>query len=78
MTVEHDVLNTEDVTFDVGNVFENGILKFVTYTGGDGTIITGFQVSFEEQADECRAYAFAVLSTLTSVPTSRATPTPTP
>jgi hypothetical protein len=78
LTVEHDMVNIEDVTFDVGNVFENGVLKFVTYTGGNGTIITGFQVNFEEQANECRAYAFAVISTLTSVPTSQATPTPTP
>ena len=76
MTVEHDMLSMGDVTFDIGNVFENGVLKFVTYTGGNGTIITGFQVSFEEQADECRAQAFAVLSTLTSIPASRATPTP--
>ena len=76
MTVEHDRLNIDDVTFDVGNVFENGALKFVTYTGGNGTIITGFQVSFEEQPDQCRAYAFAVLSTLTSIPASRATPAP--
>lgn len=78
LTVEHDMLNLETVTFDVGNVFENGVLKFVTYTGNNGTIVTGFQVSFEEQADECRAYAFAVLSTLTSVRASQATPTPTP
>jgi hypothetical protein len=78
MTVEHDMLNLGDVTFDVGNVFENGVLKFVTYTGGDGRIVTGFQVNFEEQADECRAYALAVISTLTSVPASQATPTPTP
>jgi hypothetical protein len=78
MTVEHDMLHLGDVTFDVGNVFENGVLKFVTYTGGNGAIITGFQVNFEEQADECRAHAFAVLSTLTSVPASQATPTPTP
>lgn len=78
MTVEHDMLNLGDLTFDVGNVFENGVLKFVTYTGGNGTIITGFQVNFEEQANECRAYAFAVISTLTSVPASQATPTPTP
>jgi hypothetical protein len=78
MTVEHEMLNINDVTFDVGNVFENGVLKFITYTGGNGTIITGFQVSFEEQIDACRADAFAVISTLTSVPTSQATPTPTP
>jgi len=76
MTVEHDVLSVGDITFDIGNVFENGVLKFATYTGGNGTIITGFQVSFDEQADECRAHAFAVLSTLTSVPASQATPTP--
>ena len=78
MTVEHDVLSFDHVTFDVGNVFENGVLKFVTYTGGNTTIITGFQVNFEEQADQCRAYAVAVLSTLTAVPASQATPTPTP
>jgi hypothetical protein len=78
MTVEHDVLDTGDVTFDVGNVLENGVLKFITYTGGNANIITGFQVNFEEQADECRAGAITVLSTLTSVRASQATPTPTP
>jgi hypothetical protein len=78
LTVEHDVLNIGEVTFDIGNVYENGVLKFITYTGGNGTIITGFQVDFQEQPDECRAYTIAVLSTLTSVPVSRATPTLTP
>jgi hypothetical protein len=76
MTVEHEILYTGNVTFDVGNVFENGILKFVTYTGGDGTIFTSFEISFKEQVDDCRADALAVLSTLTSVPASQATPTP--
>lgn len=76
MTVEHEVLYTDDITFDVGRAFENGALKFVTYTGGDGTIITGFEVSFEEQVDECLADAVTVISTLTSVPVSQATPTP--
>jgi hypothetical protein len=78
MTVEHDMLDTGELTFDVGNVFENGLLKFVTYTGGNGTIITGFQVSFEEQAEECLAEAVRVISTLGSVPASQATPTPLP
>lgn len=78
MTVEHEVLETGTATFDVGNVFENGVLKFVTYTGGNANIITGFQVSFEEQAEECRADAVRVLSTLSSVPASQATPTSTP
>lgn len=78
MTVEHDMLNIGDLTFDVGNVFENGLLKFVTYTGGNGTIVTGFQVNFDEQADACRADAGKVISTLTPVPASQATPTATP
>lgn len=76
LTVEHDVLHTGGITFDVSNVYENGVLKFVTYTGGNGTIITGFEVSFKERADDCRADAVTVFSTLTSVPASQATPTP--
>jgi len=76
MTVEHDVLYTDTITFDVNTVFENGLKKFVTYTGGDGTIITGFEVSFEEQADQCLADAVTVLSTLKSVSVSQATPQP--
>lgn len=74
MTVEHDVLYTGNITFDVGNVYENGVLKFVTYTGGDGRIITAFEVTFDEEVDECLADAVTVLSTLTSVPVSQATP----
>jgi hypothetical protein len=76
MTVEHEQLNVGNITFDVGRVAENGVLKFVTYTGGDGTIITGFQVSFEELVDECLLDAEAVISTLRSVPVSQATPQP--
>lgn len=78
LTVEHDVLTLDGLTFDVGNVLENGVLKFATYTGGNGTIITGFQVSFDDQAEACRADAVRVVSTLQSVPASQATPTPTP
>ncbi len=76
MSVEHEILQAGNITFDVGNVYENGVLKFVTYTGGDGTIITGFQVSFEELADECLLDAETVLATLRSVPVSQATPQP--
>ena len=78
LTVEHDVWDTGAAVFDVGNVFENGALKFITYTGGNANIITGFQLNFEEQAEECRAYAISVLATLTAVRASQATPTPTP
>jgi hypothetical protein len=76
MSVEHDTLQAGSIMFDVGRVSENGALKFVTYTGGDGTIITGFEVSFEELADECLLDAETVIATLRSVPASQATPQP--
>jgi hypothetical protein len=76
ITVEHDVLYADTVTFDVGVALENGVKKFVTYTGGDGIIITAFEVSFQEQAEACIADAVTVLSTLGSVPVSQATPQP--
>lgn len=76
MNVEHEFLKAGNITFDVGKVYENGVLKFVTYTGGDGTIITGFGVSFEKLADECLLDAETVISTLRSVPASQATPQP--
>jgi hypothetical protein len=76
ITVEHDVLYTDNVTFDVGIGFENGVKKFVTYTGGDGTIVTAFEVSFTDQSDACITDAVTVLSTLRSVPNTQATPQP--
>ncbi len=76
VVVEHEVLYADTVTFDVGIAFENGVKKFVTYTGGDGTIITAFEVSFQEQSDACITDAVTVLSTLRSVPVSQATPQP--
>jgi len=76
LTVEHDVLYTDTVTFDVGIAYENGIRQFVTYTGGDRTVITAFEVSFQDQADACIADAVMVLSTLRSVADSQATPEP--
>jgi hypothetical protein len=79
MTVEHDVLKTDTVTFDVSTAYENGVKKFVTYTGGDENVITAFEVSFDpENIDACLADAVAVLTTLRSIPASRATPTLTP
>ena len=78
ISIEHDVLETDTVTFDVATAFENGVKKFVTYTGGDRRIITAFEVSFQEQADVCIADAVTVLSTLYSIPVSQATPPPPP
>ena len=74
ISVEQDVLYTDTVTLYVGTAYENGVKKFVTYTGGDGTILTAFEVVFEEQADKCLADAEEVITTLRSVPASLATP----
>jgi hypothetical protein len=76
MSVEHEMLQTENITFDVGTALENGVKKFVTFTGGDGKVITAFEVSFDEQSDACVKDAVTVLSTLKSVPVSQATPAP--
>ncbi len=76
MSVEHEMLQAGSITFDVGTAFENGVKKFVTFTGGDGTIITAFEVSFQEESDACVRDAVTVLSTLKSVPVSQATPAP--
>ena len=75
-TVEHEMLNIDTVTFDVGTVSENGVKKFVTYIGGDGTVITGFVVDSVEDLERCLSAAVGVLSTFTSVPASQATPQP--
>jgi hypothetical protein len=76
MSVEHEMLQVENITFDVGVAYENGVKKFVTFTGGDGTIITAFAVSFDEESEACLRDAVTVLSTLKSVPVSQATPAP--
>lgn len=76
ISVEQDILYANKLTLYVGTAFEDGVKKFVTYTGGDGTIITAFQVVFEDQADECIADAENVITTLRSIPVSLATPEP--
>jgi hypothetical protein len=76
MSVEHEMLQAGSITFDVGTAFENGVKKFMTFTGGDGTIITAFEVSFQEENDACVRDAVTALSTLQSVPVSQATPAP--
>jgi hypothetical protein len=76
LSVEQDVLDTERLTLYVGVAYEDGVKKFVTYTGGDGTVITAFKVEFQEQADACIADAETVITTLRSITASLATPEP--
>lgn len=72
--VEHDLRIIGDVNYEVNTVLLNGVKQFVTYVAGDGTIFTGFQVSFVDQIEACLADAETVLGTLVSVPESQATP----
>ncbi len=62
--------------FEVASASQEGQVKFVNYFGRSGGIVTGFQVSFNEQMAACLADAEIVLGTLTS--TLAATPTSTP
>ena len=56
----------------------NGVKQFVNYTGGDGNILTAFEVSFQDQADQCLTDAETVLAELKSVAITQATPIATP
>ncbi len=78
LTVEHDIRKLGQINFQMNITSLNGIRQFVTYSGGDGVIFSAFEVAFQDQADQCLKDAETVLATLTSVPTSQATPAPAP
>lgn len=78
LTVEHNVRKLGQTNFQMNITSLNGIRQFVTYSGGDGVIFSAFEVAFQDQADQCLKDAETVLATLTSVPTSQATPAPAP
>ena len=77
--VEHEFRLLGDVPYDVNTVSMGGVVKFVAYVGGDKRLLTGFQVSFEQQKEECLQDAEAILATLRSfVAEPTLTPLPTP
>ncbi len=78
LTVEHDTRKLGGIDYQINTAYLNGIKQFVTYSGGDGVVFTAFEVTFQDQADQCMKDAETVLATLTSIPTSQATPAPTP
>ncbi len=77
-TVEHDIRRIGGISYQISSTSVNGIKQFVTYAAGDGRIYTAFQVSLDERPDQCLLEAETVLSTLTSVSISQATPIATP
>ncbi len=79
--VEHVFGQVGDVPFDINYVSLEDTVKFVAYVGGDKRLLTGFQVSFQDQKDQCLLDAEAILATLRSFiaePTITPTFTPEP
>jgi hypothetical protein len=73
--VEHEFRAIGSYYFDVSAVSVQGELKFKAYIGGDARVMTGFQVSFSQQAETCLADAETLLLTFRPL---AATPTPEP
>ncbi len=68
LQVEHEFRTIGGANFDVHTITRDGNLEFVAYVGGDRKIVTGFQVAFEQQKEQCIEDAEAVLATLRSTP----------
>ncbi len=77
-TVSQEVRKIGEIDYQISAVSLNGVRQSVIYTGGDGRILSAFQVSLDERPDQCLLEAEAVLGTLSSVPISEATPIATP
>ncbi len=73
--VEHEFRYIGSASFDVSTVTYQGETQFVSYVGGDRRVLTGFQVSFNEQKEPCLQAAEAIFGTLRSL---SAIPTITP
>ena len=77
--VEHEFRTIGSASFDVSTVAFQGMVKFVSYVGGDRRVLTGFQVTFNDQKEKCLQDAeviFGTLRSLSAVPTM--TPISTP
>jgi hypothetical protein len=73
--VEHEFREIGAVPYDVNVVTFQNEVKFVAYVGSDKRIVTGFQVTFQEQKEACLAAAEVIFATLRSF---AAEPTVTP
>jgi hypothetical protein len=73
--VEHEFRYIGSAAFDVNTVTFQDAVKFVSYVGGDRHVLTGFQVSFNDQREQCLQDAEAIFGTLRSL---SAVPTITP
>ena len=71
----HEFRQVGTVPYDINTISVGDDVKFVTYVGGDQRLLTGFQVSFQDQKEQCLQDAETVLATLRSF---AAQPTITP
>jgi hypothetical protein len=77
--VEHEFRLIGNVPYDINTVIIQDNVKFVAYVGGDKRLLTGFQVSFEEQKEQCLQDAEVIFATLRSFAAQpSATPSLTP
>ncbi len=77
-TVEQEMRRINGISYQISAVSINGVKQSVTYSAGDGRVYTAFQVAVQDRPDQCLLEAEAVLGTLSSIPTSEATPITTP
>lgn len=76
-TAESEFRDVGPLRFEVVTVSQEGQVHYVNYFGRSGGIVTGFQVTFDEQMKNCLRDAEAVLQTLKAVPAPTPMPTPT-
>ena len=77
-TVDDKFRAIGNIQYEVITAIQNGVVQFVNYFGSDGIVLTGFQVSSQEQMDSCLQAAETVLASLSSLPAPTPTPTLTP
>jgi hypothetical protein len=79
-TVDDQFRDIGTLRYEVVTASQNGMVQFVNYFSGDGVVLTGFQVSFQEQMNDCLLASEIILGSLTSVvaPSPTVTPTETP
>jgi len=73
--VTHESRQVGNVYYDINTVTVGDAVKYVAYIGGDKRLLTGFQVSFQDQQEQCLQDAETILATLRSF---AAEPTITP
>jgi hypothetical protein len=65
------------IQYELVTVSQENVPQYVNYFGSDGIIVTGFQVSFQDQMNACLQAAETIFASLSSVVAPAPTATPT-